>query len=59
MRLAHSMADTLITPINDSFVDFDVLGNFDPLSESKRHAAKLAQWNPVKDESLQVHEMVS
>jgi chromosome partitioning protein len=30
MRLAHSMADTLITPINDSFVDFDVLGRIDP-----------------------------
>jgi chromosome partitioning protein len=30
MRLAHSMADTLITPINDSFVDFDVLGAVDP-----------------------------
>src|SRR5690349_1308182 len=24
MRLAHSMADTLITPLNDSFVDFNV-----------------------------------
>ena len=30
MRLAHSMADTLITPMNDSFVDFDVLGRVDP-----------------------------
>ncbi len=29
MRLAHSMADTLITPLNDSFVDFDVLGKVD------------------------------
>ena len=29
MRLAHSMADTLITPLNDSFVDFDVLGMID------------------------------
>jgi chromosome partitioning protein len=29
MRLAHSMADTLITPLNDSFVDFDVLGTVD------------------------------
>jgi chromosome partitioning protein len=29
-RLAHSMADTLITPVNDSFVDFDVLGTIDP-----------------------------
>src|ERR1700730_17528787 len=32
MRLAHSMADTLITPLNDSFVDFDVLGSVDPTS---------------------------
>jgi chromosome partitioning protein len=29
MRLAHSMADTLITPLNDSFLDFDVLGTID------------------------------
>jgi len=32
MRLAHSMADTLLTPMNDSFVDFDVLGTVDPHS---------------------------
>src|SRR6187402_1750540 len=32
MRLAHSMADTLITPLNDSFVDFDVLGTVDPVT---------------------------
>lgn len=30
MRLAHSMADTLVTPINDSYVDFDVLARIDP-----------------------------
>ncbi len=30
MRLAHSMADTLITPLNDSFIDFDVLASIDP-----------------------------
>ena len=30
MRLAHSMADTLVSPLNDSFVDFDVLGSVDP-----------------------------
>jgi chromosome partitioning protein len=34
MRLAHAMADTLITPLNDSFVDFDVLGTVDPASFS-------------------------
>jgi chromosome partitioning protein len=32
MRLAHFMADTLITPINDSYVDFDVLAAIDPES---------------------------
>jgi chromosome partitioning protein len=32
MRLAHAMADTLITPLNDSFVDFDVLASIDPES---------------------------
>jgi chromosome partitioning protein len=31
-RLAHSMADTLITPLNDSYVDFDVLGQVDPVT---------------------------
>ena len=30
MRLSHSMADTLVTPLNDSFVDFDVLATLDP-----------------------------
>ncbi len=31
-RLAHSLADTLITPLNDSFIDFDVLGTLDPIN---------------------------
>jgi chromosome partitioning protein len=29
VRLAHSLADTLVTPLNDSFVDLDVLGSVD------------------------------
>lgn len=29
-RLAHSMADILVTPLNDSFVDLDALGTVDP-----------------------------
>ena len=29
-RLAHACADTLVTPLNDSFVDFDLLGDVDP-----------------------------
>jgi chromosome partitioning protein len=29
-QVAHSLADTLITPLNDSFVDFDLLARVDP-----------------------------
>lgn len=29
-ELAHAMADTLVTPMNDSFVDFDLLARIDP-----------------------------
>ncbi|WP_300376629.1 division plane positioning ATPase MipZ [Henriciella sp.] len=29
-RLAHTVADTLVTPLNDSFVDFDLLGDVNP-----------------------------
>ncbi len=31
-RLAHACADTLVTPMNDSFVDFDLLARVDPAS---------------------------
>ena len=31
-RLAHQRADLIVTPMNDSFVDFDVLGVVDPVS---------------------------
>src|SRR5205807_8148162 len=32
MRLAHSITDTLITPLNDSFLDLDVLAKVDPVT---------------------------
>jgi chromosome partitioning protein len=31
-QLAHALADTLVTPLNDSFVDFDLLARIDPAS---------------------------
>jgi chromosome partitioning protein len=31
-RVAHQAADLVVTPMNDSFVDFDMLGVVDPLS---------------------------
>jgi chromosome partitioning protein len=31
-RAAHAQADLIVTPMNDSFVDFDMLGTVDPVS---------------------------
>ena len=31
-RAAHGKADLIVTPMNDSFVDFDLLGQVDPVS---------------------------
>jgi len=31
-RLAHTAADTLVTPVNDSFVDLDLLARVDPVT---------------------------
>lgn len=31
--VAHAMADTVITPLNDSFVDLDVIARVDPLTK--------------------------
>jgi chromosome partitioning protein len=42
-RLAHSKADTLITPLNDSFVDFDVLAVVDPETFAVSNASHYAQ----------------
>jgi chromosome partitioning protein len=43
MRLAHSMADTLVTPVNDSFLDFDVLGTLDPATYAVTGASHYAE----------------
>ncbi len=32
MRLAHSIADTLVSPLNDSFLDLDALAMVDPVT---------------------------
>jgi chromosome partitioning protein len=53
-RLAHSMADTLITPLNDSFVDFDVLGAVDPetfaVSGTSHYAAMVQELRRQRQE---------
>ena len=59
-RMAHAAADTLVTPINDSFVDFDLLGRVDPKTKrilgpsvyaelvwDRRKERALARGNPI------------
>ncbi len=42
-RLAHAKADTLVTPINDSFVDFDLLARVDPKTARPATSARWAR----------------
>lgn len=45
-RLSHSLADTLITPLNDSLIDLDVMAHVDPRTGEPRelsHYARLVQ----------------
>ena len=40
--IGHSHADTLVTPLNDSFIDLDVLARVDPDSHKVRHPSRYA-----------------
>jgi len=45
-RLAHSLADTLVTPLNDSLIDLDVMAHVDPITGEPRelsHYGRLVQ----------------
>lgn len=45
-RLAHSLADTLVTPVNDSLIDLSVIAQIDPATGEPRelsHYARLVQ----------------
>ncbi len=45
-RLAHSLADTLVTPVNDSLIDLNVIARIDPVTGEPRemsHYARLVQ----------------
>ena len=45
-RLAHSLADTLLTPLNDSIIDLDVMAHLDPETGDPRemsHYSRLVQ----------------
>ena len=56
-RLGHAAADTLITPLNDSFVDFDLLAMVDPETYDIRAPSLYAEmvWDSRKRRALRRH----
>lgn len=55
VRRAHAIADTLITPLNDSFVDLDVLATVDPETLSVTGTSHYAE---MVDEARRQRELV-
>ena len=53
-RLAHSGADTLVTPINDSFIDFDLLARVDSKTRQILGPSVYAElvWDRRKERAL-------
>lgn len=53
-RHAHSLADTLITPLNDSYIDLDLLAAVDPETHRVRHPSRYAEmvWEQKKARAM-------
>lgn len=53
-RAAHSRADLIVTPMNDSFVDFDTLGVVDPVTLELKRPSLYSEtvWNSRKDRAV-------
>lgn len=49
-RAAHGLADLIVTPMNDSFVDFDMLGVVDPVTLELKRPSLYSEtvWNSRK-----------
>ncbi len=49
-RAAHGRADVIVTPMNDSFVDFDMLGQVDPVTLDLKRPSLYSEtvWNSRK-----------
>jgi chromosome partitioning protein len=56
-RHAHTHADTLITPINDSLLDLDLLGQLDPITRDLKRAGIYANlvWE-LRQERRKLHK---
>jgi len=59
-RKAHQSADVIITPLNDSFVDFDMLGQVDPvtLELKKPSLYSEAVWEARKIHASSTRKMI-
>jgi chromosome partitioning protein len=59
-RAAHRRADLIVTPMNDSFVDFDMLGVVDPVTlELKRHSLySETVWTSRKERATQERKQI-
>jgi chromosome partitioning protein len=59
-RAAHRQADLIVTPMNDSFVDFDMLGIVDPVTlELKRHSLySETVWNSRKERAVKDRKQI-
>jgi chromosome partitioning protein len=59
-RAAHGLADLIVTPMNDSFVDFDMLGVVDPVTlELKRHSLySETVWNSRKARAVKDRKQI-
>jgi chromosome partitioning protein len=59
-REAHAIADTLITPMNDSFVDFDLLGDIDAETNAVRKPSFYAEliWESRKRKAMQARRPI-
>jgi chromosome partitioning protein len=59
-RAAHGLADLIVTPMNDSFVDFDMLGVVDPVTlELKRHSLySETVWNSRKQRAVKDRKQI-
>ena len=56
-RHAHTVADTLVTPINDSLLDLDLLGQLDPVTWDLRQAGVYSKlvWD-LRQERRRAHK---
>jgi len=59
-RAAHARADLIVTPMNDSFVDFDMLGVVDPVTLDLKRASLYAEtvWGCRKQRAAVDRKMI-